>query len=64
MNAYATEFHNKGYGQLAAYNAEVARGIVHTDEWKAKMAELQRRFDEEHRHDEAPFAARFSARRL
>jgi hypothetical protein len=31
---------------LAAYNAEVARGIVHTPEWDAKMAGLQREFDQ------------------
>ena len=30
---------------LAAYNAEVARGIVHTPEWDAQMAGLQREFD-------------------
>lgn len=34
--------------ELARYNAEVARGIVHTTEWKAKMAEQQRRFENEH----------------
>lgn len=31
---------------LARYNAEVVRGIVHTPEWRAKMAELQERFNE------------------
>ena len=30
---------------LAVYNAEVARGIVHTPEWDARMADLQREFD-------------------
>lgn len=30
---------------LAQYNAEVARGLVHTDEWKAKMAAEQEKFD-------------------
>jgi hypothetical protein len=30
--------------QLATYNSERTRGIVHTDEWKAKMARLQERF--------------------
>jgi hypothetical protein len=29
---------------LAVYNAEVARGIVHTAEWDARMAELQQEF--------------------
>lgn len=33
---------------LAVYNAECARGIVHTPEWDAKMAELQREFDATH----------------
>jgi len=31
--------------QLATYNGERARGIVHTEAWVAEMAELQRRFD-------------------
>lgn len=30
---------------LAQYNAEVWRGLVHTPEWSAQMAELQREFD-------------------
>ena len=30
---------------LATYNAEVARGIVHTPEWKTLMAEAQAAFD-------------------
>jgi hypothetical protein len=34
---------------LATYNAEVARGIVHTDEWNAEMAELQRMFNDSNR---------------
>lgn len=33
------------FSALARYNSEAARGIVHTPEWKAKMAEEQRRFD-------------------
>lgn len=32
---------------LADYNAEVARGIVHTPEYDAKMAEWQKLFDAE-----------------
>lgn len=31
--------------KLATYNSETSRGIVHTEEWKARMAELQRVFD-------------------
>jgi len=34
-------------GHLATYNAEHARGIMHTPEWQARMAQLQRRFMEE-----------------
>lgn len=34
---------------LAVYNAEVARGIMHTPEWQQRMAEVQRRFDEQRR---------------
>lgn len=30
---------------LARYNAERARGILHTWEWQEKMAELQRQHD-------------------
>lgn len=30
---------------LGRYNAEVSRGIVHTPECAARMAEMQRRFD-------------------
>lgn len=31
---------------LAMYNAERARGIVHTAEWDAKMAALQQEFND------------------
>jgi hypothetical protein len=31
---------------LAVYNAERARGIVHTAEWDDRMAELQAEFDQ------------------
>jgi hypothetical protein len=30
---------------LGQYNAEVCRGIVHTEAWKQKMAELRRRIN-------------------
>ncbi len=33
------------FSALATYNSEKARGIVHTDEWKAKMVTDQARFD-------------------
>jgi hypothetical protein len=32
--------------RLGTYNAERARGIVHTPAWAAQMAVLQERFDE------------------
>lgn len=35
------------YSDLALYNSEKARGIVHTTEWDARMAERQERFNEE-----------------
>jgi len=41
----------QGYGELASYNAEVARGIVHTDQWKKYMAILQERYNQERNHD-------------
>jgi hypothetical protein len=34
------------FEMLAAYNAERDRGIMHTPEWRARMADLQVRFDE------------------
>lgn len=33
------------FDELARYNSEVARGLVHTKKWKAKMAELQEEFN-------------------
>jgi len=30
---------------LAKYNAEVSRGIMHTEEWKDKMKVLQEEYD-------------------
>jgi hypothetical protein len=32
---------------LATFNSEVARGILHTEEWKKRMGELQKQFDAE-----------------
>lgn len=31
---------------LATFNSEVARGLLHSEEWKAKMAQTQRWYDE------------------
>lgn len=33
-----------GYKELAQYNAERARGVMHTPEWDARMAQIQERF--------------------
>lgn len=35
------------YTKLAVYNAEVARGIVHTPEWKARMLTVQKEYNQE-----------------
>lgn len=42
------------FQQLADYNAEVNRGLMHTDEWKAKMAVEQRRFNKKQYRTETP----------
>ena len=34
------------WGDLAVYNSEVARGIVHTPEWDTKMAQKQSAYNE------------------
>ncbi len=34
------------FDRLSTYNAETFRGLVHTPEYDAKMAELQREFNE------------------
>jgi hypothetical protein len=39
------------WDDLATYNAEVARGIMHTPEWKTKMAEEQELFNAEQNKD-------------
>ena len=46
--SHASEFEAKGYEQLAIYNAERSRGIVHTPEYDEAMAVIQERFDREH----------------
>lgn len=33
------------FDELACYNAERARGLVHTPEWQQRMEHEQRRFD-------------------
>ena len=44
------------FNQLATYNAERGRGLLHAAEWQGKMAVLQQRFDVAERR-------RFEARR-
>lgn len=34
------------FERLARYNAEVSRGLVHTDRWQREMADLQAEFNE------------------
>jgi hypothetical protein len=36
------------FQQLSTYNGERHRGIMHTAEWGARMAQLQRRYDRGH----------------
>jgi hypothetical protein len=40
------------YDDLAIYNAERHRGLVHTDEYRQRMAMLQQRFDDERRAED------------
>ena len=42
-------FVSQDFDELATYNAERARGIVHTPEYDKRMAEVQHRFDWEQR---------------
>ena len=34
------------FNDLAVYNAETHRGLMHTEEWKKRMEEVQKRFNE------------------
>jgi len=34
---------------LSIYNGEVQRGLVHTEQWRAAMSELQHRYDQARR---------------
>ncbi len=43
--SYADSLADRDFHALASYNAEVSRGIVHTPEWDARMADLQRAYD-------------------
>lgn len=42
---------SEGDHQLATYNSEVARGLVHTDEWKERMRLQQSLWDSRLRMD-------------
>lgn len=35
--------------ELAVYNSEVARGLIHTDAWKRRMGNLQLQFNSHRR---------------
>jgi hypothetical protein len=39
--------------RLGRYNAERARGLVHTETWQQQMATLQARFDDDMRAQDA-----------
>jgi hypothetical protein len=41
---------DRRWDNLARYNGEVARGLVHTEEWRAKMVADQEEFDREQRY--------------
>jgi hypothetical protein len=41
----AREFDRLGFHELATYNAEKGRGVVHTPAMQAKMAVLQAQYD-------------------
>ena len=39
------DFWEERFGQLAAFNSEKARGLIHMKEWADKMDALQREYD-------------------
>jgi len=45
--------------RLGTYNAERARGIVHTPAWQAQMASLQAQFDEHQWQERAGWTEMF-----
>jgi hypothetical protein len=45
LTQFVSAFETYEFAALARYNAERARGLVHTPEWVEKMAFEQRRFD-------------------
>ncbi|MEU8040899.1 hypothetical protein [Streptosporangium sp. NPDC049078] len=49
------------FDTLAQYNAERARGIQHTPEWQARMAELQAQFNAAYHGSASPTASSGSA---
>jgi hypothetical protein len=48
MKLFKDRCERSKYTDLAQYNSEVARGLMHTDEWKRQMSELQKAFNDEH----------------
>jgi hypothetical protein len=52
---WGDEFWKEGFGELATYNAEVSRGIVHTKERKDIMRKLQDRYNHSERQEDGSF---------
>lgn len=50
--------HHQWVSDLARYNGERARGIVHTPEWQQRMSRLQDMFDEQQRLEFGPQPSR------
>jgi hypothetical protein len=44
-HALPPDMTEQDFHELSSYNGEVARGLVHTPEWKAKMAVFQERWN-------------------
>ena len=42
---YGDKYYTPNIGALAEYNAEVSRGIMHTEEYKEKLKALQKAYD-------------------
>ncbi|MGE5829739.1 MAG: hypothetical protein ACM30G_15465 [Micromonosporaceae bacterium] len=45
MRVGSAELVVRDFHHLAVYNAEVARGLIHTPEWDERMAVAQAEFD-------------------
>ena len=54
-NQWGDEFRKEGFEMLARYNAEVSRGLIHTENWKAIMRGLQDRYNNSERQEDGSF---------